>query len=402
MLVLRRRLQGWLMALGDTSSQSELHVRRVESPARWRDFFKVRRLIYRNDSAAVVPLRSMEKLQLDTKRNPFYEHAKMQAMVCYRDRKPVGRIAAIKDDLHNDYYKDSVGFFGFFESIDDQTVAAKLLAAAESWLHEQGCAVMRGPVNPSMKSDFGVLVKGHETAPYIMMGHSPMYYERLLQNAGFEVAKRFFAFKYRSETDYVDAKEKWVAINAAVQRLKNRFPQLVFREVDSSNYETTIRDINELGNQVRSANYGFVPLTESELRFMMAQMKRIIRLDMIHVAYWEDQLVGFIVNLPDLNWALQKTWGRFDWMRMPQLLYWIKKTKRARVIALGVHEKYRKKGIAITLMKLLTDVSREYEEWELSWVVEDNLKSIRAIGRTLPLIKHKVYHLYEKPIKPRR
>ena len=43
---------------------------------------------------------------------------------------------------------------------------------------------------------------------------------------------------------------------------------------------------------------------------MISQMRRIIRFDMIHAAYWEDQLVGFIVNIPDLNWALRKAKGQ--------------------------------------------------------------------------------------------
>ena len=70
------------------------------------------------------------------------------------------------------------------------------------------------------------------------------------------------------------------------------------------------------------------------------------------------------------------------------------------MIALGVHEDFRKKGIAIALIKRLKDLHEEYEEWEFSWVVEDNLKSIRAISRTMPLIKHRVYQVYEKELAP--
>lgn len=380
------------------SSTQEPVVKRVTSRAQWRDFFQVRRQVYRNDPAAVIPLKSMEALQLDPNSNPFYLHASREAFVCYLDGRPVGRIGAIKDDLHNQYYNDRVGFFGFFECPNDQQVANALIHVAANWLANHGCTSMRGPVNPSMKSDFGVLVEGHSIPPYVMMGHTPLYYDKLLTQAGLAIAKRFFAFRFQTDVDSAASDAKWRKIDRTMANINKRYPNLNFRSIDNANYDTTLRDINELGNQVRRLNYGFVPLTEAELDFMISQMRRIIRFDMIHAAYWNDQLVGFIVNIPDLNWALRKAKGNWEWLRMIQLAYWIKKTPRTRVLALGVHEDFRKKGIAIVLIKALYDCKDEYEEWEFSWVVEDNVQSIGVIAATLPLIRHKTYQLYEKPI----
>ena len=89
----------------------------------------------------------MERLQLDVDRHPFYQHASRQLFVCYRDGAPVGRIVAIKDDLHNQHTNDRVGFFGFFETIDDQQVVDRLIDSAANWLRKLGCQSMRGPVN---------------------------------------------------------------------------------------------------------------------------------------------------------------------------------------------------------------------------------------------------------------
>ena len=247
------------------SSASEPVVERVTSSSHWKDFFNVRRKIYRDDPAAVIPLRSMEALQLDTDRHPFYLHASREAFVCYRQGQPVGRIAAIKDDLHNEYYEDSVGFFGFFECSNDQQVADALIETAANWLSTNGCTTIRGPVNPSMKSDFGVLLEGHSIPPYVMMGHTPLYYDQLLAEAGFSVAKRFFAFRFQTDEDSDAGDAKWRKIDRTIKNIKKRYPKLKFRSVCNSNYEATLRDINELGNQVRRLNYGFVPLTDAEL-----------------------------------------------------------------------------------------------------------------------------------------
>lgn len=317
--------------------------------------------------------------------------------VCYRGQTAVGRIAAIKDTMHNEHYQDRVGFFGCFEAEDDQAIVDALIAAAAQWLVDNGCDMMRGPVNPSMKSDFGVLVEGNDDPPCIMMGYSPKRYEDQLLQCGFEIAKTFFAFKFLTAANE-DSKLLWARIEKTQAKILKRYPQLSFRSVDKDNYEATFRDINELGNTVRSEGWGFVPLTENELSFMIKNLRRVIQFDRIHTAYWEDQLVGYIVSIPDVNWALKRTFGKWDWLRMIQLPGLIKSCRRSRVIALGVDKNFRKKGIAMLLIQKIIEQHRDFDEWEFSWVDEDNVKSMRAIAGAVPLIKNKSYRLYDKPI----
>lgn len=377
--------------------QKLLAIEVVESRRQYRDFFALKRKIYAGDPSYVRPLNSMAAIQLDKDHHPFYQHAKRQAFLCYRQGIAVGRIVAIKDDLHNEHNGDRVGFFGFFESIDDQDVVNRLLESATQWLREQGCDSIRGPVNPSMKSDFGVVVEGNQHAPMVMMGHTPKRYQRHLTEAGLETAQRFFAFQFRAK-DHEDSKGRWEYLAAAKQKILNRYPQIEMRRVTEANFDQTMREVNELGNTVRSSGWGFVPLTNAELDFMIGNLRRVIRYDMIHVAYWENQLVGYIVSIPDVNWALQRAKGPWDWLRMLQMPRLIRQTPRSRVIALGVDQNYRNKGIAILLIDGLVATYDAFDEWEFSWVLEDNVRSIRAIGRTLPLIKTKTYELFEKSV----
>jgi GNAT superfamily N-acetyltransferase len=388
----------WRRPIDTGEIMASLTIETVQSSRQWDDFFSLKRAIYRHDPAAVIPLRKMERLQVDRERNAFYQHAQMEAFICYRDGQPVGRIAAIVDQLHQQYHQDDVGFFGFFEAIDDQLVVHRLVSTATVWLQQRGCRAIRGPVNPSMKSDFGVLVEGHSFPPAIMMGHSPARYDQQLEAEGFAVVKSFYAFHIVFSEKRSEIEPKIAALQKSNSRFIQRFPKLTFRQVSASNYESTLREINELGNRVRSVGWGFVPLTPEELDFMIKSLRQVIRFDMIHVAYWEDRLVGYIVNIPDANWALQRTIGRWDWLRMMQLPFLIRRTPKTRVIALGVDEEFRTKGIAMLLINRLTDLCEQFDEWEFSWVQEDNLKSIRAIGRALPLNRTKTYRLYQKPI----
>ena len=379
------------------SASASYSIKPVSTSAQARDFYQLKRKLYRDNKVVVFPLKSMEKLQLDTTRHPFYQHASREMFVCYREGEIVGRIVAIKDDLHNEQHNDRVGFFGFFEAIDDQTIVNALIEAASDWLRERGCNSIRGPVNPSMKSDFGVLVEGTSEPPMIMTGYTLQRYQNQLEAAGLTSIKRFFAFKYYADLADV-ASKRWIHLKSAKQKILTRYPKLDLRTVSAENFDKTMRDVNELGNKVRSHGWGFVPLTSEELDFMIKNLRRVIRYDTIHVAYWEGQLVGYIVTIPDINWALKRAKGPFDWIRMLQMPRLIKKTTYGRVIALGVDDQFRTKGIAMLLIQELVENYTAFKKWEFSWVDEANLKSIRAIDRTLPLLKSRVYELFEKSI----
>jgi GNAT superfamily N-acetyltransferase len=375
----------------------------VTTRKQWRQFFELRRRVYRNDPAVVHPLKFMERQTLDTKAHPFYQTASREAFLCYDgNNQPVGRIVAIKDDLHNDFYKDQLGFFGFYEVIesdDASKIHDSLMTAASKWLEERGCDGMRGPVNPSMKGEFGVVVEGNHIPPSVMLAHTPARYDELFTQGGFEVAKSFYAFHSTKTEHHYRSEAEWAKLDSSREKIAKRFPQLKMRTVDKGNFEETFRQINELANEVRKDDWGYVPFTDAELQFMVKSLRQVVRFDMIHVAYWEDELVGYIVNIPDVNWALRKTIGRWDWIRLPQLLFWLKRTPRTRVFLLGVKKDYRNRGVSTSLIKRLVDARLEYDEWEFSWVEEDNLRSMRAIARAAKVEKFKTFRIYEKAIQ---
>lgn len=374
----------------------------VTTRKQWRDFYGLRRKIYQNDPAVVHPLKIMERQLLDTEAHPFYETASREVFICYdSNNTAVGRIVAIKDDLHNEYYKDRLGFFGFYEVADGEhsrQIHESLISTAEAWLKERGCDRIRGPVSPSMKSEFGVVVEGNSVPPSIMLAHTPVRYDDLLQSSGFEIAKSFYAFHSNKDKQFPRSADEWAKLDSSFEKIGKRFPQLKFRTVDKNNFVETFREINELANEVREDDWGYVPFTDSELQFMVKSLRPVVRFDMIHVAYWDDQLVGYIVNIPDVNWALRKTIGKWDWIRIPQLLFWLKRTPRTRVFLLGVKKEYRNRGVSTSLIKRLVDKRSEYAEWEFSWVEEDNLRSMRAIARASKVERFKTFRIYEKPL----
>src|SRR5438477_5841835 len=151
-------------------------------------FFDVAEAIYGADPNWVAPLRSdLAKVFQDE--NPFFRHGEMQLFVARRDGADVGRIAAILDRNHNSFHDEGVVFFGFFESIDDSDVAGKLLEAAALWGRERKMTVLRGPTNPTLNDEAGLLVEGFDSPPVLMMTYNPRYYVRLLEEQGLRKAK---------------------------------------------------------------------------------------------------------------------------------------------------------------------------------------------------------------------
>ncbi len=374
-----------------------IEIRPVKTKADWKAFYRVKCDIYRNDPAAVIPLRKMEFALLDDQKHPFYEHAQRQAFLAFRNDKPVGRIVAIKDDMHNEYCSDRVGFFGFFESPNDSNIANSLLDAAKNWLLERDLNIMRGPVNPSMKSEFGVLVEGHQHPPCIMMAHTPDYYAALLEDCGLAVVQKFFAFILDSIETAANGEVRLKKMRKLTERIEKRISNLRMEQATKSNIDSVMRKINMLGNEVRSEGWGFVPLTPAELDFMVSQIKRIVKPNTVHLAYINDELAAYNVGIPDINWAIKKTWGP-DWLRMLQLLFWLPRIRRGRAIALGAAKKYRHTGVSSLICRELTEQMLVYDEWEFSWILEENLLSMAAMNRCVPTTRYKTYHLYETAI----
>ena len=102
---------------------------------------------------------------LSKEKNPFFKHAETEYFLAEKNGELVGRIAAIKNDLHNKYHNDKVGFFGFFECINDQEVANALFDKAKEWLKIKGFDTMRGPANPSSNDEYGMLLEGFDDEP---------------------------------------------------------------------------------------------------------------------------------------------------------------------------------------------------------------------------------------------
>ena len=348
--------------------------------------------IYRNDPQWVPPLMMDREKLIDRKKNPFYAHSDMELFLAERGGKIVGRIGAIVNHHHNKEHQDKVGFFGFFESINDQSVANALFDAAKNYLQSKGMTAMRGPANPSVNDEYGLLVDGFDRPPVVLMTYNPPYYGSLFETYGLKKLKNLFAYLLDQNTVY---SERFVRFNDLVKQREG----LTFRSIDMKHFKEEVDRIKVIYNKAWAKNWGAVPMTDAEFDALAADLKPVVVPELIIMAEAKGVPIGFALSLPDINVPLKfnKNGGLLSGLYH---LYTKKKLiDLVRIIVLGVVPEHQRTGAAGVLFYETAVRAKKlgYRYGEASWVLEDNVMMNRA-AEMMNGQKYKTYRIYEMEV----
>lgn len=372
-------------------------VRPVRSRGDLRGFIDLPYRLHARDLSWVPPLRRDVATLLDRTKNPFFEHATAEYFLAENERGIVGRIAAIANRLHNETHRDRIGFYGFFESIDDQTAAVALFDAAAHWLRTEGFTAMRGPASFSVNDECGLLVDGFRSPNTIMMPHNPPYYATLTEGAGFAPAKNLVAYQGGDEAGFVTPPERIVR---AVALAKDRYGVTV-RALRLDDFTEEINRVKFLYNRCWEKNWGAIPMTDHEIDHLAAQFRPVVNPALVPFAEKDGEPIGFGLALPDFNQVLR---ANRDGRMFPAALklLWALKTKRirrARILLLGVVPEHRAKGVDAALYHWIwTKAGEDGMTWgEGGWVLEDN-PAMNAGLIKLGMTPYKTYRVYERTL----
>lgn len=366
-----------------------LIVRPISSKQDTINFIRFLWTIYRNYPAWVPPLMMDRKKLMDRKKNPFYKHSDAEFFLAERDGIVVGRIAAIVNHNHNKEHEENIGFFGFFECINEQNVANALFDAAKKYLQEQGVTAMRGPVNPSVNDEIGLLIEGFDLSPTVMMTYNPPYYPKLIENYGFKKAKDLFAYLLDQKTVYTDR------FNRAHALVKER-QKLSFRTFDMKHFAREVNTVKDVYNKAWARNWGAVPMTDEEFDALAADLKQIIVPELIIFAEKEGKTIGFALSLPDINIALKYNKNGYILPALYHLLTKKKEINLVRIIVLGVIPEYLNTGAggALFYETAMNAKKLGYGYGEASWILEDNERMVKSAEAMQGKIT-KRYRIYE-------
>lgn len=373
---------------------STLRCFAVEDKSQRRRFVEVQRRIYADDPLWVPPLWRVQDELVGFRPHPFYIENRCQAFIAMRGDDTIGRVLAIVNRGHNRRYDDRVGFFGFFECRDDVEAAQGLIATAGRWLAEQGLTAIRGPVNPSLNYDCGLLIDGFDTPPTFLIPYNRSYYPRLLQQAGLSKVQDLFS--YEAGIDMLETLDPKLAF--VIDEATKRF-RVSCRPIDTKNFDADVRTFLHIYNESLQGTWGYVPLSEAEIDHQAAGLKHLIVPNMTSIAEIDGKPVGAGFGLLDYNPLIRKMGGHlmpFGWLR---LLLQRRRLTRLRMISSNVLPEYQKWGLGlVTLARILPDAIKfGIQVGEFSWVLESNSLSRNTIERAGGR-RTKTHRIYEKPL----
>ena len=360
------------------------------------DFLNVVDYIYKGDPNYVRPL-DMDMKDRVSLKNPFFEHGDGAICLAYRNGCCVGRARAQINRQHLQRYDDGVGFFGFFDTVNDQEVAKLLLDGASRWLRERGMKKIRGPFSLSINEETGCLIEGFDTPPMLLMPHHREYQAGLIEKSGFEKLKDLYAWRYTVKDLPPRAKKAHDEIAS--------LPEVKTRHIDMRKLDSEVRVVMDIFNDAWLENWASLPYTERELSKLAADLKLIAIPELTYIAEIEGEPAAFAIALPNINELIKDMKGKLGPLELAKLIWRLKVEgpKTARLALLGIRKKFRNQrkyaGLSTYLYaKLNQSGERLGIQWgELSWTLEDNGPvnvGIKFMGGKI----YKKYRVFERSL----
>lgn len=351
----------------------------------------------------VPPLKSEVHGLIDANKNPWFGHAEAAFFLAKRDGEAVGRISAQVDRLVLDMPQSQgggpgTGHWGMLEAADAEAAAA-LLARAEEWLRGRGMTRAMGPFSLSIWDEPGLLVKGHDHAPTVMMGHHQPAYEAWVEAAGYRGVKDLHTYELDIVRPQPPLVQRIVASGERSGRIR-------IRKVDKSRFDAEAALILGILNDAWGGNWGFVPLTDAEIAYAGKKLKPIVYEELIRVAELDGEPVAFMITLPDLNELTRDLDGNLFPLGWAKLLLRLRKPKvrTVRVPLMGVVQRLQASRVASQLAFMLIESIRAdavavfgASRGEIGWILEDN-QGMQSIATATESRLNKVYRIYEKAL----
>ena len=382
---------------------ADLTIRPVLTKRDRKAFVDLPFRLYADDPNWVPPLKG-EALGLVTpEKNGWFSHAKAQLFLAEEGGRVVGRISAHIDTLAQEMpaaqgFGPGSGQWGLMDA-EREDIFRALLERAEAWLRENGVTRAIGPISMSIWEEPGLLIDGYDHPPTVMMGHAKPEYRAWIEAAGYAPVKQLMTYE-------LDITQEFPPIVKRIIQSGEKNPRIVVREVDKSQFDREATIILSILNDAWSDNWGFVPLTDPEIRDVGVKLKPIVFNDLIRIAELDGRPVAFMITLPDLNEAIAPLNGSllpFGWAK---LLLWLRrpKVRTMRVPLMGVVKDLQSSRMASQLAFMMIEYIRRASvtrygatRGEIGWILDDN-QGMRSIAETIQSRVNKTYQVYEKAL----
>lgn len=377
-------------------ADGSLAIRPVETGRDVEAFWRAGLVAQGRDPAYTPPLLKEIREVMTPGATPFARNNDGRAFVAYRNGQPVGRVYAVKNHAHLAKHDDGAGQFGFLEAVDDDAVWIALFEAAAGFLRDRGLTQMTGPYSASVNHECGLQVEGFGARSSTHTNYAPPYYAAQLERLGFAGLKDIYG--YEGELAESRLPERVAAARA-------RWSDDAKLTLKPAVGPDALGHINAIYNDAWADNWGSVPISMEEAKFLAELAQPILPKDWTMLACWLGEPIGVLCMAPDLNEAIRDLNGKllpFGWAKLVWRLK-VSGLSRARVPIIGVRRKYRGTRVgAMAAAALLADAVAKakaagVKRLEISWMLEENRPVINLV-RGMPAKRTKVWRIFGKAI----
>lgn len=373
---------------------AEIIVKEVITRKELRKFIYLPSEVHRNESKWLPPIFTDEWHLFDKKKNRSYQYADTIFFLAYKGKKPVGRIMGLVNNRYNSIKEEKHGRFCFLECYNDQEVVHALLKAVEDWVKSKGMIKIVGPLGFSDKDPQGLQIEGFEYPQLFTAATNSSYLPLMMEPEG-----------YTKEVDLVNYNipmpEQMPALYMkAYDRVSKGGEYEVIEFRTKKEIKPYIIPVLELMNHTFSEIYGFVPLNDKEKEEFANRYLPIIEPEFIKVVRSGNDLVGFVIALPDMTPGIIAARGRLFPIGIFIILREMKKSKKMMLMLGGIRKEFRGQGIDVLMAIRMWNSARKKKMnlVDSHLILENNLR-MRAECERLDGKVIKKFRIYQKVLQ---
>jgi hypothetical protein len=364
-----------------------MKIQEVTTSAHIEQFLQLPIRLYKNEANWIRPLDKDIESVFDKEKNKAFRHGECVRWILIDDKnETIGRVAAFVNQKTALKGNDQpTGGIGFFECINNQEAAFRLLDQCKHWLQEKGMEAMDGPINFGTRDRWwGLLIEGFDRQPNYQCNYNFAYYQSFFETYGFQVY--FYQFTFcRPVNDPVVSR---LAEKAAVVA---RDPNYNFRYLGKSEMPRLAEYIHHVYNKAWSGRNENPELSLQQAKVLVKQMQPILDPRLIYFGFYKDEPVGFFISLPEMNQIFKYVNGKLDLIGKLKFLWhtWRKTNRKAFGILFGVVPEHQGKGLdgamVMAARKVLQEEYNRYDEYEMNWIGDFHptmINVIKQVGAT--------------------
>lgn len=362
----------------------------VKSAKQFTQFIRLPHSLHHNEPFWMPTILADDRKFFSPKHNHQFNDCTTIMALALRDGKPVGRIMGILHHKYNLYRNERKARFGYLDCIDDTEVSHSLISFIENWAKQKDYHEIIGPYGFSDKDVQGLLIEGFDKMPLIDSACNPPYMVSLLEAEGYSKEVDCYTYKFPLSIEFPPVYEK------VRQRYHTGTDFELLEFTKRSRLKHYIQPVLRLVNDTYNELYGFVPMNDIEIKELANRYLPVIDPRFVKVILHKEQVIAFIVALPNFSEGLVKSGGKLFPLGLYHILRAMKRTKQLDLMLGAVHRRFQGRGLELYMGMALFDsaVAHGFTDIEAHLILETNTRMRSEMERLgIPVDKRfRVFH----------